>query len=69
MLKSLVLLLVIPLSLFVEDKGNNLVLGIPSQDGQIVNRVGYAFCYSDQHEQPLWVTYELTREEVLTKVR
>ena len=64
----LLLLLTFSLSLFAADKGNNLVLGIPSKDGQIVNRLGYAFCYSEKHEQPLWVTYELTKQEVLTKV-
>lgn len=68
MLKNFIFLLVIFLSSLLEDKGNNLVLGIPSDDGQIVNRVGYAFSYSEQHEQPLWVTYELTKQEVLTKV-
>ena len=67
-MNRLLLLLTFSLSLFAPDNGNNLVLGIPSNDGQIVNRVGYAFCYSEKHEQPLWVTYELTKQEVLTKV-
>jgi hypothetical protein len=49
----LLLLLTFSLSLFAADKGNNLILGIPSKGGQIVNRVGYAFCYSEKHEQPL----------------
>ena len=64
----LLLALVISYSLFVPDEGNNLILGIPSENGQIVNRIGYAFCYSEKHEQPMWVTYELTKEEVLNKV-
>ncbi len=51
-----------------KDPGNNLALGIPSDDGQVINRVGYAFSYSEKHEQPLWVTYQLTKKEVLTKV-
>ena len=64
----LLLLLTFSLSLFAADKGNNLALGVPSNNGQIVNRIGYAFCYSEKHEQPLWVTYELTKLEVLNKV-
>ena len=57
------------LSVFAgEDIGNNLKLGIPSGQGQIVNREGYAFCYSEKHEQPLWVAYQLTKDEVLSKV-
>jgi DNA/RNA endonuclease G (NUC1) len=51
-----------------EDIGNNLKLGIPSDQGQIINREGYAFCYSEKHEQPLWVVYQLTKDEVLSKV-
>jgi endonuclease G, mitochondrial len=51
-----------------QDKGNNLILGVPKTDGQLVNRVGYAFSYSETHEQPLFVTYELTKEEVENKV-
>ena len=51
-----------------QDKGNNLVLGVPKTDGQLVNRIGYAFSYSEKHEQPLFVTYELTKEEVENKV-
>ena len=64
----LALILVALLQIVQPDSGNNLKLGTPSDEGQIVNRVGYAFCYSETHEQPLWVTYELTKEEVLTKV-
>jgi len=62
------LVLTVLFQLFQLDDGNNLKLGTPSEDGQIVNRIGYAFCYSEQHEQPLWVTYELTDKEALTKV-
>ena len=68
MIKSLAILFLVPWTLLGADIGSNLILGTPSEDGQIVNRVGYAFCYSEKHEQPLWVTYELTKREVLTKV-
>ncbi len=67
MVRSL-LALTLAVTSLVLDEGNNLVLGIPSEDGQIVNRIGYAFCYSEEHEQPMWVTYELTKDEVLKKV-
>ncbi len=47
--------------------GANLAFGIPSEADTILNREGYALGYSEAHEQPLWVTYELTREEVKNK--
>ena len=47
---------------------NNLRLGLPSKEGQIINRQGYAFAYSEKHEQALWLTYELTKAEVLNKI-
>ena len=37
-------------------------------DVQLVNRIGYASLYSEQHEQPLWVSYKLTKAEVQNKV-
>ncbi len=46
---------------------NNLSLGTPSKADTIVNREGYALGYSEKHEQPLWVTYELTKAEVKNK--
>ena len=62
------LLTLFSLSLFGSDPGHNLSLGLPSNNGQVVNRLGYAFSYSEKHEQPLWIMYELTKKEVLTKV-
>lgn len=53
---------------YAQDHGNNLVLGIPKTNGQLVNRIGYAFSYSEIHEQPLFVTYQLTKKEVENKV-
>ena len=47
---------------------DNLDLGIPSTNGQLVDRIGYAFLYSEKHEQPLWVSYKLTKSEVQNKV-
>ena len=43
-------------------------MGIPSTNGQLVDRVGYAFLYSERYEQPLWVSYKITRDEVQNKV-
>ena len=58
-------LLLIPFCSWAND---NLDLGIPARDGQLVDRTGYAFLYSEKHEQPLWVSYKLTRAEVQNKV-
>merc|ERR1712000_623008 len=58
-------LLLVSLSSWAND---NLDLGIPSREGQLVNRTGYAFLYSEKHEQPLWVSYKLTKAEVQNKV-
>ena len=67
-MKNLLILFLFCFVLNAEDKGNNLILGIPDTGGQLINRLGYAFSYSESHEQPLFVTYELTKEEVLNKV-
>ena len=47
---------------------DNLDLGTPSRNGQLVDRTGYVFLYSEKHEQPLWVSYKLTKAEVQNKV-
>ena len=47
---------------------DNLDLGIPSQNGQLVDRTGYALLYSEVYEQPLWVSYKLTKDEIQNKV-
>lgn len=40
-------------------------LAIPYNDGKnLVGHVGYTLCYSEEHEQPLWVAYVLTPDEV-----
>ena len=47
---------------------DNLKMGVPSfQCDIIVDRVGYALGYSEKYEQPLWVTYNLTADEVKSK--
>jgi len=40
-------------------------LEIPKTDthDEIIFHLGYAFLYSEEHEQALWVAYELTKEE------
>ena len=43
---------------------DNLDLGIPGPADQIIERRGYALGYSEQYEQPLWVSYRLTADEV-----
>ena len=46
---------------------DNLDLGVPGPCTQIVNREGFAIGYSEKYEQPLWVTYRLTKDEVLSR--
>ena len=44
---------------------DNLSLGVPSWECDVIlDRVGYALGYSERYEQPLWVSYKLTAEEV-----
>jgi endonuclease G len=45
----------------------NLAPGLPCSRGDIVERDGYALCYSEEHEQAWWVQYELTSDEVRNK--
>ena len=47
---------------------DNLALGFPGEADTVMDRVGYALGYIEYHEQPAWVVYKLTRDEVLTKV-
>lgn len=42
---------------------NNLAVGIPSTDCQVVDKEGYALGWSKQLKQPLWVQHVLTAEE------
>ena len=43
---------------------DNLKFGIPGPADTIINREGYALGYSEKHEQAIWVSYILTREEL-----
>jgi endonuclease G len=43
---------------------DNLLLGTPGNADTIVNREGYALGYSEKYEQPLWVIYRVTQEEL-----
>jgi len=47
---------------------DNLDLGVPGSCDQIVEREGYALGYSEAYEQPLWVSYHLTADEVTNSV-
>ena len=48
---------------------DNLFYGVPTYKCDvIVDRIGYALGYSEKHEQPLWVSYKLTAEEVKSKL-
>ncbi|MFA6688934.1 MAG: DNA/RNA non-specific endonuclease [Sphaerochaetaceae bacterium] len=42
----------------------NLELPASRPGDQIIRHEGYTLCYNEEHEQPDWVAYELTREEV-----
>lgn len=47
---------------------DNLAMGVPGYDCDIIlDRMGYALGYSEKYEQPLWVTYKLTADEVQSK--
>ena len=46
---------------------DNLALGVPGEADAIVDRPGFALGYIEYHEQPAWVIYKLTRNEVLNK--
>ena len=49
-------------------KYDNLSFGVPGPADCIVDREGYALGYSEKHEQPRWVIYRMTYEEVTKKV-
>lgn len=46
---------------------DNLDLGVPGACDQIVHREGYALGYSERYEQALWVSYRLTKDEVMSR--
>lgn len=63
-MKALPLFLVAFAFYFVGEASDNLDYGAIAADC-VVDREGYALGYSEAHEQPVWVMYRLTREEVL----
>lgn len=46
---------------------DNLDLGVPCRCDQVVNREGYAIGYVEEWEQPSWVAYRLTKDEVMSR--
>lgn len=46
---------------------DNLAFGIPGPADTIVDREGYALGYIEYHEQPAWVIYHMTYDEVTMK--
>ena len=47
-----------------ESDYDNLTLGVPGPADTIIDRPGYALGYIEVHEQPAWVQYVLTVDEV-----
>lgn len=60
----------IALSLNVFSQSKIEKLEIPKTDSVnlIIEHAGYSFRYSEPHEQPLWVAYELTAAETMKSV-
>ena len=48
----------------VESGYDNLTLGVPGPADTLIEREGYALGYIEKHEQPAWVQYVLTADEV-----
>ena len=47
--------------------GDALALGIPGKCDQIVEHEGFALGYVERYEQAAWVSYRLTKDEVLSR--
>jgi endonuclease G len=47
---------------------DNLKYGVPGPADTIIEREGYALGYIEKHEQPSWVCYIVTKEELSTRV-
>lgn len=68
-MKKFLLLLFAVLSVSGGDAGyDNLLPGVPGKADTILDCEGYALGYRELHEQPAWVIYKLTAEEVQNKV-
>ena len=46
---------------------DNLDLGVPGKCDQVIEHEGYALGYVEAWEQPAWVSYRLTKDEVMTR--
>lgn len=46
---------------------DNLDLGVPGKCDQVIEREGYALGYVEAWEQPAWVAYRLTKDEVMSR--
>jgi len=42
----------------------HLQWGLPSIDGQLINREGYTLLHDENKKVPLWVSYHLTKEDL-----
>ncbi len=69
-MKRFLLLLVAALILIGAEghRYDNLVLGVPGRADTSIDHEGYALGYIELHEQPAWVIYRLTAEEVRNRV-
>lgn len=47
---------------------DNLSYGVPGKADTIIEREGYSLGYIEKHEQPAWVVYIITAEEVANRV-
>lgn len=59
MKRLIILLLIIPFYIF----GQDYSIPLHDRDDPVYSYEGFKLCYSEEHEQALWVAYELTREE------
>lgn len=68
--KKFLLLLFVALTLVAGEppRYDNLTLGAPGEADIVIDRIGFALGYVDEHKQSAWVIYKMTRSEVETKV-
>lgn len=52
------------ISLVFDSVSEELAIPAYSKDDIVVQHTGYTLCYSEEHEQPYWVAYLLTADEV-----
>lgn len=67
MIKIFTIIAFFSLALYAAESGDNLTLGQPGTADTVIDRPGYALGYNEKHEQPAWVIYKLTKDEVLNK--